>query len=96
MRKTLAIALMTFAMMTAGAWPQGINLLGQEAGDATGEWYIACSWTARDKQYKDLKVGECVVTQSVHMPDAMDHWVEYSRSWGYCVAWMQKAGVPGW
>lgn len=77
----------------------GLNLLGQTAepaGSAAKEWGIACSWTAREKHYRNLNVGECSVTKSAHLPSQTDHWVELGKSWNYCAGWMRNAGVQGW
>lgn len=94
-RHFVFVATLAAIAHAALAGAQGINLLG-EGTDPGGDWRIACSWTARDKGYRNLDVGECTVTKSVHLPAAMDHWVEIARSWTFCAAWMQQADVPGW
>lgn len=87
-----AIGLVLAATMAAS---QGIDLLGQSPDDDRN-WRVACSYTARDKGYSGLAIGDCVVTQATHLPDATDHWVEIGRTWAFCVQWMRNAGVPGW
>ena len=95
--KWLFCASVSLLLATGPASGQGLNLLGVDADDPVNpSWRIACAWTARDKNYRGLEVGECVVTEATHLPDQTDHWVEFDKTWAFCVTWMNAAGVPGW
>lgn len=93
MIRLLTLLLLALGIGTAAA--QGIDLLGQSPDDDR-KWRIACAYTARDKGYAGLEVGECAVTQAHHLPVKTDHWVEIGKTWAFCAQWMRNAGVPGW
>jgi len=96
MVRWLVSAGVALVLATGGANAQGLDLLGVDAGPQERSWGIACAWTAREKRYQGLNVGECMVTKAFHLPDQADHWVEQGKTWDFCANWMSNAGVAGW